>query len=543
MSIATTAPDHTHHDSGYSGGLLRWLTTTNHKDIGTMYMTFSLVMFFVGGAMILLVRAELFQPGLQLMQPEFFNQLIGVHALVMIFAALMPAATGFANWQIPLMIGAPDMALPRLNNWGFWLLPPAATLLVLPFVLALFGIGDGALATGWTFYAPLSVQGGLGVDFAIFAVHLLGISSVMGSINIIVTIFNMRAPGMTMMKLPLFAWGWLITAFLLIATIPVLAGAVTMLLTDKYFGTSFFNAAGGGDPVMFEHIFWFFGHPEVYILILPSFGIISTIIPTFARKPLFGYASMVYAMGSIAFLSFIVWAHHMFTVGIPLAGELFFMFSTMLIAVPTGVKVFNWVATMWQGSMTYETPMLFAVAFVFLFSIGGFSGLMLALAPVDFQYHNTYFVVAHFHYVLVPGAVFGIIAAVYYWIPKWTGVMYNETLGKVHFWWSVVWINVTFFPQHFVGLAGMPRRIPDYAVQFTDFNQISTVGAFLFFIGQFVFFYNILRCALWRTGMKPATARVWDGAYGLEWTVPSPAPYHTFEDPPHVTDAESPWAH
>jgi len=376
----------------------------------------------------------------------------------------------------------------------------------------------------------------------VFAIHLMGISSITGAINVVVTILNMRAPGMTLLKMPLFAWSWLITAYLLIAVMPVLAGAVTMLLTDKYFGTSFFNAAGGGDPVMFEHIFWFFGHPEVYILILPSFGIISTIIPTFARKPLFGYASMVYAMASIAFLSFIVWAHHMFTVGIPLAGELFFMFSTMLIAVPTGVKVFNWVATMWRGSMTYETPMLFAVAFVFLFSIGGFSGLMLALAPVDFQYHNTYFVVAHFHYVLVPGAVFGIIAGVYYWIPKWTGVMYNEKLGKLHFWWSVIWINVTFFPQHFVGLAGMPRRIPDYAVQFTDFNQISTIGAFLFFIGQFVFFYNILRCALFRKGMKPATSRVWEGAYGLEWTVPSPAPYHTFEDPPHVTDAESPWA-
>jgi len=321
---------------------------------------------------------------------------------------------------------------------------------------------------------------------------------------------------------------------------PVLAGAITMTLTDRHLGTSFFNPAAGGDPVMYQHIFWFFGHPEVYILILPAFGIVSTIIPTFARKTLFGYDSMVYATASIAFLSFIVWAHHMFTVGMPLAGELFFMFSTMLIAVPTGVKVFNWVATMWKGSMTFETPMLFAVAFVFLFSIGGFSGLMLAIAPVDFQYHDTYFVVAHFHYVLVPGAVFSIIAGVYYWIPKWTGRMYNETLGKLHFWLSAIFINVTFFPQHFLGLAGMQRRVPDYNMVFTDFNEISSIGAFGFFLAQFIFIFNMIRCMA-RNG-EPATDRVWEGAHGLEWTVPSPAPYHTFEVPPQVGDAENPAA-
>ena len=532
--------DHSHDDHAHHGpdkGIMRWIKTTNHKDLGTLYLWFSATMFVIGGLMSLAIRAELWQPGMQYMDPELFNQFTTMHALVMIFGGVMPGFVGLANWMVPMMIGCSDLALPRVNNWGFWILPFAFALL-----LSTFFLPGGAPAGGWTIYPPLVLQTGNSFPLLVFAIHLMGISSITGAINVAVTILNMRAPGMTLLKMPLFAWSWLITAYLLIAVMPVLAGAVTMLLTDKYFGTSFFNAAGGGDPVMFEHIFWFFGHPEVYILILPSFGIISTIIPTFARKPLFGYASMVYAMASIAFLSFIVWAHHMFTVGIPLAGELFFMFSTMLIAVPTGVKVFNWVATMWQGSMTYETPMLFAVAFVFLFSIGGFSGLMLALAPVDFQYHNTYFVVAHFHYVLVPGAVFGIIAGVYYWIPKWTGVMYNETLGKLHFWWSVVWINVTFFPQHFVGLAGMPRRIPDYAVQFTDFNQISTIGAFLFFIGQFVFFYNIIRCALFRKGMTPATSRVWDGAYGLEWTVPSPAPYHTFEDPPEVTDAETPWA-
>jgi cytochrome c oxidase subunit 1 len=360
---------------------------------------------------------------------------------------------------------------------------------------------------------------------------MMGISSIMGSINIIATILNMRAPGMTLMKMPLFVWTWLITAYLLIATMPVLACAITMLLTDKFFGTHFFNAAGGGDPVMFQHIFWFFGHPEVYILILPAFGIASQIIPTFARKQLFGYASMVYATASIAFLSFIVWAHHMFTVGMPLAGKLFFMLTTMLIAVPTGVKVFNWIATMWRGSMTFETPMLFALGFVILFTIGGFSGLMLAIAPADFQYHDTYFVVAHFHYVLVPGAIYAIIAGVYYWLPKWTGHMYSETLGKWHFWLSTIFVNVTFFPMHFLGLAGMPRRIPDYALQFADFNMIASIGAFGFGFAQLLFVAIVLKAV--RGGQK-ATAEVWEGAEGLEWTVPSPAPYHTFSTAPQV---------
>jgi cytochrome c oxidase subunit 1 len=390
----------------------------------------------------------------------------------------------------------------------------------------------GAPAFGWTFYAPLSTTFAPdSTDFFIFAVHLLGFSSIMGAINIIATILNMRAPGMTMMKMPLFVWTWLITAFLLIAVMPVLAGVVTMMLMDIHFGTSFFNAAGGGDPVLFQHLFWFFGHPEVYIMILPAFGIISEIIPTFARKRLFGYPSMVYAVASIALLSFVVWAHHMFTVGMPLVGEVFFMFATMLIAVPTGVKVFNWVATMFRGSMTFETPMLFALAFVVLFTIGGFSGLMLAIAPADFQYHDTYFVVAHFHYVLVPGAIFSIMAATYYWLPKWTGHQLNETMGKFHFWLSFVGVNITFFPMHFVGLAGMPRRIPDYALQFADFNSMASVGAFIFGFSQLIFIYNIVQNA--RAGEK-ATSQVWEGASGLEWTVPSPAPYHTFTTPPKV---------
>jgi cytochrome c oxidase subunit 1 len=365
--------------------------------------------------MALVIRAELFQPGLQFVTPQFFNQMTTMHALVMVFGAVMPAFTGLANWLIPMMIGAPDMALPRMNNWSFWILPFAFTLLL----STLFMPGGGP-AGGWTLYPPLVLQTGNAFPFMILSVHMMGISSIMGAINVIATILNMRAPGMTLMKMPLFVWTWLITAYLLIAVMPVLAGGVTMLLTDKFFGTSFFNAAGGGDPVMFQHIFWFFGHPEVYIMILPAFGVISMIIPTFARKPLFGYSSMVYATASIAFLSFIVWGHHMFTVGMPLAGELFFMYATMLIAVPTGVKVFNWVSTMWRGSMTFETPMLFAIAFVILFTIGGFSGLMLSIAPADFQYQDSYFVVAHFHYVLVTGAVFSLMAATYYWLPKWT---------------------------------------------------------------------------------------------------------------------------
>ena len=528
MSTASHAHDHAHddHAHGPRRGLSRWLLTTNHKDIGTLYLLLALLMFFVGGAMALVIRAELFQPGLQIVNPQVFNELTTVHALVMIFGAVMPAFVGLANWLVPMMIGAPDMALPRMNNWSFWIMPFAFTLLL----STLFMPGGGP-AGGWTLYPPLVLQTGQAFPFVILAIHMMGVSSIMGAINIIATILNLRAPGMTLMKMPLFVWTWLITAYLLIAVMPVLAGAVTMLLTDKFFATSFFNAAGGGDPVMFQHIFWFFGHPEVYIMILPAFGVISMIIPTFARKPLFGYASMVYATASIAFLSFIVWAHHMFTVGMPLAGELFFMYATMLIAVPTGVKVFNWISTMWRGAMTFETPMLFAIAFVILFTIGGFSGLMLAIAPADFQYHDTYFVVAHFHYVLVPGAVFSIMAAAYYWLPKWTGHMYDEKLGQWHFWLSVVGVNVLFFPQHFLGLAGMPRRIPDYALQFTEFNMLSTVGAFMFGFSQLLFAYNVIKTI--RGGAK-ATDQVWEGAHGLEWTLPSPPPYHTFTTAPEV---------
>ncbi|MBN8738778.1 MAG: cytochrome c oxidase subunit I [Lysobacterales bacterium 69-70] len=520
------ADHHDDHDHKPQGFWNRWVFTTNHKDIGTLYLVFAFIMFCIGGAMSGVIRAELMKPGLQLVEPYFFNQMTTVHALVMIFGGVMPAFVGLGNWMIPLQIGAPDMALPRMNNWSFWIMPFAFTVLLCTLFLP-----GGAPAGGWTLYPPLSLQGGSSVAFAIFAIHMMGISSIMGAINIIATILNMRAPGMDLLKMPLFVWTWLITAFLLIAVMPVLAGAVTMLLTDKFFHTSFFDAAGGGDPVMFQHIFWFFGHPEVYIMILPAFGVVSEIIPTFARKPLFGYQAMVYATASIAFLSFIVWAHHMFVVGMPLGGELFFMYATMMIAVPTGVKVFNWVSTMWKGSMTFETPMLWAIGFVILFTIGGFSGLMLAIVPADFQYHDTYFVVAHFHYVLVTGALFSIIAAVYYWWPKWTGKMYSEKWGKFHFWWTIVFVNLLFFPQHFLGLAGMPRRIPDYNVAFADWNMVSSIGAFGMLCTP-VFMFLIL----WHSKKHGATAtqQVWEGAHGLEWTVPSPAPHHTFTEPPLI---------
>jgi cytochrome c oxidase subunit 1 len=516
------------HDQGQHGpatGIKRWLFGTNHKDIGTLYLSFSFLMFLVGGLFAMLIRIELFKPGFTLITPAFYNELITTHGLVMIFGALMPAFVGFANWMIPLMIGASDMAMPRMNNWSFWLLPFAFAIL-----LSSFFMEQGAPNFGWTAYAPLSTKlGPPSTDFFIFSVHLMGISSIMGAMNIIATIMNLRAPGMTYMKMPIFCWTWLITAFLLICVMPVLAGAVTMMLADRHLGTSFFDAGGGGDPVLFQHIFWFFGHPEVYIVILPAFGMISEIIPTFARKRLFGYSSMVYATIAIAILSFTVWAHHMFLVGMPLAGELFFMYATMLIAVPTGVKVFNWVSTMFKGSLTFETPMLYAISFIILFTIGGFTGLMLAAAPADFQYHDTYFVVAHFHYVMVAGSLTAIFGSVFYWLPKWTGHMYSETLGKFHFWLTIISFNVTFFPMHFIGLAGMPRRIPDYALQFATLNQIASIGSFVFGLSQLLLLYIVVKTV---RGGPPATARVWEGAKGLTWEIPSPAPHHTFTTPP-----------
>jgi cytochrome c oxidase subunit 1 len=519
------------HDHPPTSGLRRWIETTNHKDIGAMYLVFGVTMLLVGGALALAIRAELFRPGLQLMQPEFFNQLITLHGLVMVFGFAMPVATGLANYMLPLVLGAPDMALPRLNNWGFWLLPPAAVLLVLPFVLGIFGVGSGAIDTGWTMYAPLSVQSGWGMDFAIFAVHMLGVSSILGAINVIVTVVNMRAPGMTFMKMPLFAHGFLVTAILLITIMPVLAGGVTMVLMDRHFGTHFFNASGGGDPVLWQHIFWFMGHPEVYVLLLPIAGAVPHVLSAFARKPPYGYRAQVYSMWGIGVLSVIVWAHHMFTSGMSTGSQLYFMYSTMLISLPLAVLFFCWIATVWRGSMTFETPMLFALGFIVLFGWGGLTGLVLADAAADPQYHNAYFLVAHFHYALYPTTVLGSMAAIYYWLPKWTGHMLDERLGQAHFWVAVVGVNLTFIPQFLVGLAGMPRRIPDYPLIFAEWNMLSTIGAFVLGFSHLIFIYNVIKCV--RGGTK-AGDKAWEGADGLEWTVPSPAPHHTFGTPPVI---------
>lgn len=530
MSTTTMTNNDAEHHANPTGWR-RWLYSTNHKDIGTLYLLFALVMLFLGGASAMVIRMELFMPGIQLLHPDLYNNLVTNHALLMIFGAVMPAAAGLANWMIPLMIGAPDMALPRMNNLSFWILPAAAIMLILSFVVPFFPGGGSQINTGWTIYPPLSVQVGMSMDFLIFAIHLLGISSVLASINIIVTLLNMRAPGMSVWKMPIFCWTWLVTAFLLILVIPVLAGGVTMLLFDRHFGTSFFDAAGGGDPVLFQHLFWFFGHPEVYVLLLPSIGVLSHVIPTFSRKPLFGYKSMVGAMICVATMGMVVWAHHQYTIGMSLGAVTYFMIGTILISIPVGLMIFNFIATMWRGSMTFETPMLFAVAIILLFTFGGLSGVMLAVVPADMQYHDSMFVVAHFHYVLMPGAVFGLFAGIFYWLPKWTGHMYDERLGKIFFWTNIIGFNLTFFPQHFLGLAGMPRRIVDYNVMFTEFNFISSIGAMIFGLSHLLFLYIVIKTI---RGGKKADARPWEGAKGFEWEVDSPPPFHTWSEPPQI---------
>src|SRR5881409_1726567 len=521
------AHDHGHDEHHAPSGWRRWVFATNHKDIGTLYLLFSFTMLMIGGILALCIRAELFQPGLQFFNPELFNQFTTMHGLIMVFGAIMPAFVGFANWMVPLQIGAPDMAFARMNNLSFWLLIPAALMLVGSFFMP-----GGAPAAGWTLYAPLTLQMGPSMDAGIFAVHILGASSIMGSINIIVTILNMRAPGMTLMKMPMFCWTWLITAYLLIAVMPVLAGAITMLLTDRHFGTTFFNPAGGGDPVLFQHLFWFFGHPEVYILILPGFGMVSQIVSTFSRKPVFGYLGMAYAMVAIGGIGFVVWAHHMYTVGMSSATQAYFVAATMVIAVPTGVKIFSWIATMWGGSLEFRTPLLWAIGFIFLFTIGGVTGVVLANAGVDRVLQDTYYVVAHFHYVLSLGAVFAIFAGWYYWFPKMTGYMYSETLCKLHFWLTFIGVNLVFFPQHFLGLSGMPRRYVDYPDAFAGWNLVSSLGSYISGFGVLIFIYGVVDAFAKK---RVAEANPWGaGATTLEWTLPSPPPFHQFEVLPRV---------
>jgi cytochrome c oxidase subunit I len=537
-----------HHDDK-PGFFARWFMSTNHKDIGTLYLIFAICAGIIGGLISGLMRWELAEPGIQhltywasIMKGSgasldeayhMWNVLITAHGLIMVFFMVMPAIIGgFGNWFVPLMIGAPDMAFPRMNNISFWLTVVAFVMLLgSSFVPGGTGLGAG---TGWTVYAPLSTSGSVGpaVDMAIFSLHLAGAASILGAVNFITTIFNMRAPGMTIHKMPLFVWSVLVTAFLLLLALPVLAAAITMLLVDRNFGGAFFDAAAGGDPILYQHLFWFFGHPEVYIMILPGFGIISQIVATFSRKPVFGYLGMAYAMVAIGVVGFVVWAHHMFTIGMSVEMKMYFTAATMVIAVPTGIKIFSWIATMWGGSVSFKTPMVWAMGFIFMFTVGGVTGVVLANGGIDDNLHDTYYVVAHFHYVLSLGAVFSLFAGFYYWFAKMSGRHLSEFLGHLHFWVFFIGVNMLFFPMHFLGNQGMPRRYPDYPEAYAYWNEIASYGYAVMGVGVLIFFVNVI----WSLAAgRRAEGNYWgEGATTLEWTLSSPPPFHQFETLPVI---------
>ena len=551
---------HGHEHEDQRGFFTRWFMSTNHKDIGILYLVVSALVGFVSVSFTIYMRLELMEPGVQFMCMEgmrltaagigectpnghLWNVLITGHGILMMFFVVIPALFGgFGNYFMPLQIGAPDMAFPRMNNLSFWMYVAGTTLAICS-VLAPGGNDQLGSGVGWVLYPPLSVnEGGMSMDLAIFAVHVSGASSILGAINMITTFLNMRAPGMTLFKVPLFSWSIFVTAWLILLALPVLAGAITMLLTDRNFGTTFFDPAGGGDPILYQHILWFFGHPEVYIIVLPGFGLISHVIATFSRKPVFGYLPMVWALIAIGALGFVVWAHHMYTVGMSLTQQSYFMLATMVIAVPTGVKVFSWIATMWGGSIEFKTPMLWAFGFLFLFTLGGVTGIVLSQAGVDRAYHDTYCVVAHFHYVMSLGAVFTIFAGIYFYFPKMTGRMIPEWAGKIHFWTMFIGSNLTFFPQHFLGRQGMPRRYIDYPEAFALWNKVSSYGAFLSF-ASFVFFFVVIIYAI-VAGKRETRPNPWNEyADTLEWTLPSPPPEHTFEILPKQEDWDKSPAH
>ncbi len=521
-------------DETYIG---EWLMTTDHKKIGVMYMLTGFAFFLVGGIEALLIRTQLAVPNGKVLSPEIYNQIFTMHGVTMIFLFVMPTLTGFGNYIVPLMIGARDMAFPRLNAFGYWIVLFAGIFLNASF---LFGAAPNA---GWFNYAPLNelttacgnavmCTPGMNEDFWLLGILLLGISSIAGSLNFVVTILRMRAPGMTINRMPLFTWMTMVTAFLLLFALPSLTAASVMMLLDRHLGSHFYTFASGGDPLLWQHLFWSFGHPEVYILILPAFGMISEILPVFARKPIFGYTFIAWSGVAIGFLSFTVWAHHMFAVGLPPIAQAFFASSTTLIAIPTAVKIFNWIATIWYGKVSLKVPMLFALGFIAMFLIGGLDGAALALVPFDYQITDTYFVVSHLHYVLFGGSVFGIFAGVYYWFPKISGKLLNERLGQVQFWLMLVGVNLTFFSMHILGLLGMPRRIYTYPdnLGWNEMNLLQTIGAFTLGVAFMVFFWNLIVSL--RSG-EPAGNDPWD-AFTLEWDTTSPPAHYNFETVPTV---------